>query len=94
MALLTEHRLSLTQLAQERDLHVTTIWRWATRGVRGIRLETYREGGRRYTTREAHARFVAATSDGVAAPAPAARTSRQRSAAVDRAEREAAALGI
>lgn len=35
-----------------------TIRRWATDGIRGIRLETIRIGGRRKTTREACQRFI------------------------------------
>lgn len=39
--------------------HVATLWRWATRGVRGVVLETAIVGGRRMTTPamiEAHLR--------------------------------------
>lgn len=35
-----------------------TVRRWATDGIRGIRLETVRIGGRRKTTREACQRFI------------------------------------
>jgi hypothetical protein len=40
-------------------LHRATPIRWADRGVRGFRLETVTIGGRRYTSREALARFIA-----------------------------------
>jgi hypothetical protein len=60
--LLLEHRISLTQLAREQKVNPATPWRWVRNGVRGIRLETFLCGGRRFTTREAFARWVAAMS--------------------------------
>ncbi len=36
-----------------------TLWRWAFRGVDGVKLESFKIGGRRYTTAEALDRFVA-----------------------------------
>ena len=71
-----------------------TVWRWVLTGVRGQRLETLLVGGRRYTSREAIERFIAATtaaSNGEPAPT---RTSRQRERAIEQAERELAAAGI
>jgi len=44
----------------------STWWRWSQRGVKGQRLETVCIGGRRYTTREALARFTDALSNGSA----------------------------
>jgi len=38
-----------------------TIWRWILRGSKGIRLESIRIGGRRYTSKEAIGRFMEAT---------------------------------
>jgi hypothetical protein len=38
----------------------TTLTRWSRRGVYGIRLETLRIGGRRYTSKQAIARFLEA----------------------------------
>ena len=40
--------------------HLSQVYRWATRGLRGVKLEFVRCGGRRYTSREALARFYAA----------------------------------
>jgi hypothetical protein len=55
-------------------LSTTTIWRWAEHGVRGIKLESVYVGGSRYTSREALARFAAATTavrqGGTPAPPP------------------------
>ena len=41
--------------------HCSTVWRWGTRGVRGVHLDTVTIGGRRYTSREAVQRFLEAT---------------------------------
>ncbi len=40
--------------------HVATLWRWAShRGYKGIRLETRKCAGKRFTSRESIARFLA-----------------------------------
>lgn len=38
--------------------HVATIWRWATRGTRGVRLASWTVGGRRVTTPQAVEEFL------------------------------------
>ncbi len=94
---LNERRLSFSALAADQGVHVCTVWRWAQRGVRGVVLETFAIGGRRFTTAEAFARFVAETTaiaQGDAAPGPAARTNRQRETGIERAERELRGYGI
>jgi hypothetical protein len=54
-------------------IHISAIYRWAQRGIRGIRLEVIRVGGTTYTSREALQRF--------ASPSPTASTvTRQNSA--------------
>jgi hypothetical protein len=93
MSILKEERLTLTQLAKELGVDVCTTWRWSTRGVRGVRLDSYAIGGKRYTTREALERFTAASTiaAGIAPPAPsAARFERDAEAA----ERELEQLGV
>lgn len=92
----TEILLTLTEAAKTLPGRpsVTTLWRWRTRGVRGVRLDTCAVGGRRYTSREAIQRFIAATTaaaDGEPAPL---RTPHERQRAIDRAERELDALGV
>jgi hypothetical protein len=42
---------------------VSTLWRWALHGVRGIRLETIMAGGVRVTSVEAIQRFFDALTD-------------------------------
>ncbi len=60
--LLAEERLSLTTLASELGVSPKTVSRWVE-GFRGCRLEHYRLGKRRYSSRQAAARFVAALND-------------------------------
>lgn len=40
--------------------HVATLWRWATRGTRGVRLASWTVGGRRVTTPQAVEDFLRA----------------------------------
>ena len=56
--------------------HVSTLWRWASCGLRGVRLETIRKGGMIYTSREALRRFFARLS-GHEVPSPEPPPSRQ-----------------
>ncbi|TWT47184.1 DUF1580 domain-containing protein [Botrimarina hoheduenensis] len=61
-SLMDEKRLTLTELAKRERVNVCTVWRWAQRGAKGVRLETFSVGGRRYTTQEAFRRFVSGTT--------------------------------
>lgn len=64
MAILDESLISLSKaarLAPGRP-HLSTVWRWATAGFRGIRLETVTVAGRRLTSAEALRRFFEATN--------------------------------
>lgn len=54
-ATLTETLKDAISLSQAVDFvprrpHVATVWRWATKGVRGVRLATVIIGGRRMVT--------------------------------------------
>ena len=62
--LFDEELLSLSQAAKSLPSrpHPSTVWRWTKRGVRGVRLETIVIASRRFTSREALERFVAATT--------------------------------
>jgi len=62
----TERVLSLTEASRQPALprrrngkqpHVATLYRWAQRGVKGVRLETIRVGGTLCTSMEALQRF-------------------------------------
>ncbi len=46
---------------------ISTCWRWATHGVRGVKLSTVIIGGRRYVTLAALEDFLAALNSGEAA---------------------------
>ena len=74
---------------------LASVYRWMTDGVRGgVRLESLVVGGQRFTSIEAIGRFIARTtrnSPGAPVPRP---TSRQREAAIRRAERELERAGI
>lgn len=65
----------LPRLQQDRPVHVSTLWRWAMQGLRGIKLETIKIGGPRVTSAQALQRFIAALSNAAppAAPIPKAR---------------------
>ncbi|MGI9326730.1 MAG: DUF1580 domain-containing protein [Pseudomonadales bacterium] len=92
-SLLQEHRISLTELAQREGVAVPTVWRWRQKGCRGVRLETFVIGAKRFTTEEAFARFVertTAVADGEVT-VPAIQSSRQREAAANRTIDELAA---
>jgi hypothetical protein len=89
-----ERRLTLSQAARHLGLHVSTVWRWQLRGVRGVRLETILLGGTRYTSHEALERFTSActaVANGGVAPV---RTTTQRQRQIELAERELAEAGI
>lgn len=53
-----------------RRLHISAVYRWVYRGVRGVRLESIRIGGMLYTTREALDRFSKQLSSGLEPPTP------------------------
>ena len=62
---LTEQTLTLPQAAKllprlraDRKVHVSTLYRWIKRGVRGVRLEAAKIGRTCVTSREAIQRFV------------------------------------
>jgi len=56
-----EELLTLTDAAHETPGRPTvrTLWRWSSKGVRGVRLQTLKVGGRTFTSREALNRFLA-----------------------------------
>ena len=91
-----ERGMTLTSAARSlpKPPHISTVWRWVNRGVRGTRLETVVVGGRRYTSREAIARFVAATTASANGEQLPCRTPRQRQRDIEQAEAELAKAGI
>ena len=106
----TETLISLAEAAKAvprrrrgRKTHLSTIYRWATIGVRGIVLETLQCGGSRVTSREAMQRFFERLSGpdpagpvgGHANPAPARprRTAAQRQRQSAEAGKRLASMG-
>ena len=74
---------SLPALRSGKRVHVATLYRWATYGVRGVRLESQKVGGTVVTSLEAIRRFserVTAAARPASPPAPAAA---RRAASVD-----------
>jgi hypothetical protein len=96
----SENLLSLPQAAKYvtdkfgdrrggRALHVSTLHRWTTRGIRGIRLEVAQIGGTRATSVEALSRFFDRLGGGEEAAPPSCSPSprgrqNSRAAAADR----------
>ncbi|NNM84739.1 MAG: DUF1580 domain-containing protein [Phycisphaerales bacterium] len=74
-------------------LHLCTIHRWVTAGIRGVRLEVVRCGGSLATSREAVERFFSALS-ATDAPTHTPSTPARRERRVSRAQQECAAAGI
>ena len=75
-------------------VHKSAFYRWASRGCRGIVLETLQTPGDKLTSIEALGRFFARLTHGVdsAATVPP-RTSRQRRRAEEAADKRLAAAG-
>jgi hypothetical protein len=77
-----------------RGVNISTVWRWALKGSRGVKLETAFVGGIRMTSREALQRFyerVTAVANGEATPTT---TRKARAKQIEQAERELEAAGI
>ena len=50
--------------------HLSTVWRWTLKGSRGVKLESFVRGGRRFTTSAAIHRFIQATTSASRADVP------------------------
>ncbi len=89
--LLEETPVTFTALAKREGVNVSTVWRWAGKGVKSHVLESYNRGGKRFTTEEAYVRWVVAQNAGtVQAPS----TAKQRERAIAQAEKELAEMGV
>jgi hypothetical protein len=93
---LNETILSLTTAAKSLPgrPHVSSIWRWCRRGVRGVQLETIVIAGRRFTSCEALQRFAEATTAAANGQRAPSRTNRGRQAEQRAAERECEEAGL
>lgn len=76
--------------------NASTVWRWATRGCRGIRLETVRIGGFHYVSADALRAFLDATNEPNESPTlpKQPRSQKQRRASIRKAEQILSAAGI
>ena len=70
--------------------NIATIFRWAQRGLRGVRLETLRVGGTLCTSEEALKRFF----QHLTGPTETSRLSKQRQREIDAATAELDREGI
>lgn len=93
--ILNERRLSITAAAHRLNVSPGCVWRWVLYGIRGgtVRLDSVLIGGKRYTSEERIEAFIARLNS-PAGTAPEVRTSKQREAAIQAAEKELAAAGI
>jgi len=80
-----ENVLSLTEAAKRlprrragKRPHVSTLYRWAQRGLHGVRLETLQVGGSRCTSIEALERFFVALGDPATTAQTTPRASRRK----------------
>lgn len=76
-----------------RRIHISAVYRWIQRGVRGVRLDSIQVGGTTYTSVEALQRFA----DGLSSRGPTDRaglapTTATRRKQIERAAREAEAI--
>lgn len=61
---------SLPRRRMDRPVHPSTVHRWRSKGIRGIRLEAVRIGGAWQTSQEAFERFVAKLTAAEEGPSP------------------------
>lgn len=58
-SILSEDRLTFKEAAKILGVHLASVWRFALKGSRGVKLESALIGaGKRYTTRQALDRFL------------------------------------
>ncbi len=69
-------------------MHVSTVRRWITHGVRGIRLDCAKVGGTTYTSMETLQRFAECLGDPMTAETPSRRLTITRPREIERASRE------
>ena len=88
----TETLIDFAAAAREfpgRAVCIQTLHRWRLTGVRGAKLESCIVGGRRFTSREAVARFIAGQNASESPPAMSKQQRAEQSAAVTPRAREA-----
>src|SRR2546425_11753779 len=76
-----------------RSPDLCTIYRWISRGVAGVTLESVKVGGARCTSAEAVRRFLDRLADPDPSPSVMHRTPHRRELEIEAAERETAEIG-
>lgn len=62
------HSRNLTEVARAYEKDPATVYRWWKKGVRGVRLQTFMQGGHRHCTDEALEQFFAAITAASSTP--------------------------
>jgi hypothetical protein len=115
MDLLKEEMLTLTEAARVlptghgKAIHISTLWRWCRKGIKGRRLEYVRAGRRIFTSKEAIGRFMSLLAEDDARDSaadtktgcsprfgcgPKSPARRSIESRIETAERELAAVGL
>jgi hypothetical protein len=68
-----------------RRLHTSAVYRWLSRGVRGVVLESVKIGGTTYTSKEAMARFAERLSGAATQPRQTPKPPHSRQLEIERA---------
>lgn len=74
-----QDRLTMRQVARKLNVHVSTVFRWAIRGVRGRKLPTVLIGGRRFVLRSQLQKFASGVAESDRRTEPPLDTARARS---------------
>ena len=90
---LTQATRHLPRRRKGKRPHASTLFRWAQKGCKGVRLETIQVGGTRCTSFEALQRFFEALTAPTAPAAPTT-TSRARQRSIAQAEADLDDAGI
>ena len=85
-------RYSLKEIAKSLDKHISTVLRWALKGVRGRRLPSFLIGGQRYVNREDLERFLHPDAPPSSSPPPGSSSARASQLHAVDAELDAAGL--
>ena len=75
-----------------RRLHISAVYRWISRGVRGVILESVRIGGTTYTSKEAMARFAERLNGAAIQPTYTPKPPHSRQVEIERAAKRLDAM--
>jgi len=73
-------------------VHISAVYRWIQRGVRGVRLESTRVGGTTYTSEEALQRFSERLSEANRSSTSSRVLTRRRQRQIEQASRQVEAM--